>query len=251
MSHQPSCDGRTSGTSLCDVTTITKSPAARARRSTIVLKLTMALTGLIFVGYVLAHMYGNLKVFGGQEAFDSYAHHLRVIGEPILPEKGLLWILRVVLVLSLLVHAYAAFHLWGRAHRARSHKYVKRQAVVSTLSSRTMRWGGLALLFFVVFHILQLTTRTITPGGDSDSPYQRMVNGFAPEQWWVVLIYLVAVVALGMHLRHGLFSAAQTLGLTSTPAAQRVAGRLGLLLGLVVAVGFAIVPLSVLVGIVE
>ena len=211
----------------------------------------MALTGLVFIGYVLAHMLGNLKVFAGQESFDDYAHHLRVFGEPILPENGLLWIVRIVLLVSLLVHAFAAFRLWRRAHKARSHKYVMRQAAVSTLSSRTMRWGGVALLLFVIFHVLHLTTRTITPGSNSDSPYERMVAGFQPELFWVSLIYLAAVFALAMHLRHGVYSAAQTMGLTSTPAAQRAFGAVGMLLALVIAGGFAIVPLSVLVGIVE
>lgn len=211
----------------------------------------MALTGLVFIGYVLAHMFGNLKVFAGKEAFDAYAHHLRVIGEPILPEHGLLWIVRVVLIVSLLVHALSAYYLWARAHGARRTKYVNRKAVASTLSSRTMRWGGTALLLFVIFHVLHLTTRTITPGSDSDSPYERLVAGFQPEQFWVVAIYLAAVFALGMHLRHGLFSAAQTMGFTNTPAARKAFGRLGGLLAVVVAGGFAIVPLSVLVGIVE
>jgi succinate dehydrogenase / fumarate reductase, cytochrome b subunit len=233
------------------VTTLTKSPAARARTSTIVLKIAMALTGLVFIGYVLVHMYGNLKVFAGQEAFDDYAHHLRVFGEPILPENGLLWIVRVVLLVSLLVHAGTAFQLWARAQGARSTKYVRRKAVVATLSSRTMRWGGVALLLFVVFHILHLTTRTITPGGDFDSPYQRMVNGFSPEQWWVAVIYLLAMVALGMHLRHGIWSAAQTLGLTNTPVARARFNALAYVVAIVVAVGFALVPLSVLFGIVE
>jgi succinate dehydrogenase / fumarate reductase, cytochrome b subunit len=211
----------------------------------------MALTGLVFIGYVVAHMLGNLKVFAGQESFDAYAHHLRVFGEPILPENGLLWIVRVVLLVSLLVHAASAFRLWARAHGARSTKYVKRRAVAATLSSRTMRWGGVALLLFVIFHILHLTTRTITPGGDSDSPYQRMVNGFSPEQWYVAAFYLLAVAALGMHLRHGVWSASQTLGLTNSPAARRNANAAAWTVALVVAVGFAIVPLSVLAGIVE
>ena len=233
------------------VTTTTKSPAARARTSTIVLKLAMALTGLVFLGYVLLHMYGNLKVFAGQESFDAYAHHLRVFGEPILPEKGLLWIMRVVLLLSLLVHAGAAFKLWGRNYGARSHKYFRQRAVAATWSSKTMRWGGLTILLFVVFHLLHLTTRTITPGGDSDSPYQRMVNGFAPENWWVAAIYLLAMVALGMHLRHGVWSASQTMGLTNSPEARKVANTLAWVVAVLIAGGFAIVPLSVLVGIVE
>jgi succinate dehydrogenase / fumarate reductase cytochrome b subunit len=211
----------------------------------------MALTGLVFIGYVLAHMFGNLKVFAGQEAFDDYAHHLRVIGEPILPENGLLWIIRIVLLGSLLVHASAAFRLWARASGARSSKYSRRQVVAATLSSRTMRWGGVALLLFVVFHILHLTTRTITPGGDFDSPYERLVTGFAPERWWLAVIYLLAMAALGMHLRHGIWSAGQTLGLTNTPAARTGFNAAAYAVAFVVAVGFAIVPLSVLVGIVE
>ena len=77
----------------------------------------MAVTGLIMIGYLLAHMYGNLKVFSGEAAFNDYAHHLRVLGEPLLPRSGLLWILRVVLLASVLAHMYAAFTLWARARR--------------------------------------------------------------------------------------------------------------------------------------
>ncbi len=222
----------------------------RARRSTIVWKIAMALTGLVFIGYVVAHMYGNLKVFAGQESFDGYAEHLRELGEPILPHAGALWIIRVVLILSLVVHAVAAYRLWARAAGARSHRYAVKKATRSTLSSRTMRWGGTALLLFIAFHILNLTTRTITPGGDSDSPYQRMLNTFAPENWWVTVLYLLAMVALGMHLRHGVFSSAQTLGYTSSQSARAFWNRVGWTVAVVVAVGFAIVPLGILLGLV-
>ena len=211
----------------------------------------MAVTGLIFIGYVLLHMYGNLKVFGGQQAFDEYAHHLRTFGEPILPYGGLLWVVRVVLLASLAVHAVAAYRLWALASRARGQKYVVKKAAAATWSSKTMRWGGTALLLFVVFHILHLTTRTITPGGDSPSPYERMVNGFSPDTWWVAVIYLLAMVALAMHLRHGVWSAGQTLGLTNTAGSRRAFNLAGYTLAVVIAVGFALVPLSVLFGIVE
>jgi succinate dehydrogenase / fumarate reductase cytochrome b subunit len=232
-------------------TTATRAAASRARSSTIAWKLAMALTGLIFIGYVLAHMYGNLKVFAGQESFDEYAHHLREFGEPILPYEGFLWLMRVVLLLALVVHATAAYRLWARAASARSHKYAMKKAAVASLSSRTMRWGGTALLLFIVFHLLHLTTHTINPGGDPESPYVRMVQSFAPENWWVSVVYLLAMVALAMHLRHGTWSAAQTLGLTNT-AGQRAAWNLaGYALALVVAGGFALVPLAALFGIVD
>ena len=210
----------------------------------------MALTGLVFIGYVIAHMYGNLKVFGGAEAFDSYAHHLRELGEPILPHEGALWIIRVVLIVSLVVHTVAAYRLWARAAGARSHRYAMKKATRSTLSSRTMRWGGTALLLFIVFHILNLTTRTITPGGDSDSPYQRMLNTFSPQNWWVTVIYLLAMVALAMHLRHGVFSSAQTLGYTSTPSARAFWNRAAWAVAIVTAGGYALVPLSIILGLV-
>ena len=211
----------------------------------------MALSGLVFIGYVIAHMYGNLKVFGGQQAFDEYAHHLRSIGEPLLPHEGLLWILRVVLILALVVHVTAGYRLWARAAKARNEKYVFRRAMNSSVSSRTMRWGGTALLLFVLFHLLHLTWRVITPGGDSDSPYERLVNGFQPQYWFMTLIYLAALVALAMHLRHGVWSAAQTLGFTNTPAARARWNLAGFATAIVVAGGYALVPLSITLGLVE
>jgi succinate dehydrogenase / fumarate reductase cytochrome b subunit len=236
---------------LFHVTTTTSSPAARARASTIVWKLAMAVSGLVFIGYLILHMYGNLKVFSGQVAFDEYAHHLRVFGEPMLPENGLLWVVRLVLIVSLLVHAGAAFKLWARASNARTTKYQVKKAVAASLSSRVMRWGGVALLLFVIFHLLHLTTHTINPGGNPASPYQRMVNGFSPENWWVPVVYLLAMAALAMHLRHGVWSAAQTLGLTNTAKARARWNVAGYLTALVVAGGFALVPLSILFGIVD
>jgi succinate dehydrogenase / fumarate reductase cytochrome b subunit len=211
----------------------------------------MAVTGIIFVGYVLLHMYGNLKAFSGQESFDEYAEHLRTFGEPILPRSGLLWVLRAVLVLALVVHVAAAYKLWARASGARSHKYAVKRTAVATLSSRTMRWGGTFLLLFLVFHLLEFTFRAVTPGGDSPSPYQRLVNAFAPEVWWVTVIYLLAMLALAMHLRHGVWSAAQTLGLTNTVASRARWNLVGYAVAAVVAGGFTLVPLAILFGIIE
>ncbi|MBD8868654.1 succinate dehydrogenase cytochrome b subunit [Nocardioides donggukensis] len=224
---------------------------SRSTRSTIALKLLMAVTGLVFIGYVLLHMYGNLKVFAGQEAFDEYAHHLRTFGEPMLPYGGLLWTVRVVLLLSIVGHAYAAFALWARAGRARTQKYVVRKAVASTLSSKMMRWGGVALLLFVIFHLLHFTTQTVHPGGVTESPYERVVNSFAPEYWYLTVIYLLAMVALAMHLRHGVWSASQTLGLTNSAASRTRANLAGVFLAVVIAGGFALVPLSILLGLVD
>lgn len=230
--------------------TTTASPRRAGQASTIALKILMAVTGLVFVGYVLLHMYGNLMAFGGQETFDTYAHHLREILTPMLPYGGLLWIMRVLLLASLIGHAGSAFALWARAHRARERRYVVKKAVKASISSRTMRWGGVALLAFIVFHILHLTTHTINPAGtEGDSPYVRLVDSF--QIWWVAAIYLIAMLALAMHLRHGAFSVFQTLGLTQTKQRYRIAQGVGLTLAIVIAGGFALVPLSVLVGIIS
>ena len=229
----------------------------RAARSTVALKLTMAVTGLVFIGYVLLHMYGNLMAFGGMQTYDTYAHHLRTFGQPMLPYGGLLWVVRVVLIVSLVLHVWSALKLWQRAAQARTHKYVVKKNTGSTFASRTMRWGGLALLLFVIWHLIQFTIVKPRLGGPEsaadikESPFLMLLNAFDPTMWWVTVIYLLALVALGLHLRHGVWSAAQTLGLTGTAAARRTAKTAGLVLALVVTVGFAIVPLSILVGIIE
>ena len=324
-----------------------------AARSSIGLKLLMAGTGVIFILYVLLHMYGNLKALAGQESFDTYAHHLRTFGEPMLPYEGLLWIVRVVLILAIVGHLYAAFTLWSRNSGARSQRYAVKKAAHSTLASRTMRWGGVALLAFIVFHLIHFTiakpnlnseasaeavkespyvmisasfdlwwvvliytvaiaalgmhlyaaftlwsrnsgarsqryavkkaahstlaSRTMRWGGVAllafivfhlihftiakpnlnseasaeavkESPYVMISASF--DLWWVVLIYTVAIAALGMHLYHGVWSAAQTMGLTGSATARSRAKALGALIAAVVVVGFLIPPYALFLDLV-
>lgn len=209
----------------------------------------MAITGLVFVGFILAHMYGNLMIFAGEEAFDEYAEHLRTIGTPVFPEKGVLWIARIVLILSLVGHAYAAFALWSRAGSARKTRYaVVSNAVRTVWVSRAMRWGGVALLLFLVFHILHFTTNTIQVNGDFATPAGRLVSSF--ELWWVVLIYVLAVLALGMHLLHGVWAAGMTLGLNTSLAAAERLRIAAVAVAVVVVVGFLLPPLSILFGLI-
>ena len=223
---------------------------ARASRSTITLKLLMAASGVVFIGFVLAHMYGNLKAFSGHDAFNEYAEHLREIGEPMLPHGGLLWILRAGLIGALVVHVTCAVVLARRAGRARTQKYAVRKYNRSTFSSRTMRWGGATLLVFVVWHLLNFTIGKVNPsGGPTNDPYELLVDTF--DLWWMTLIYLVAMVALGMHLRHGLWSAAQTLGLTNNERARRNFKIGGILLAVVVAGGFSLVPIFTVFGVIS
>ena len=229
-------------------TTLVK--GGRASRSTITLKLLMAASGAILITFVLVHMYGNLKAFSGHDAFNEYAHHLRNMGEPYLPREGLLWILRASLILAAVVHIAAAAALWRRAGKARTTKYVMKKNVASSFSSRWMRWGGLTILLFIVWHLLNFTVGKVNiQGGATEDPYNLLVDTF--EIWWMTLIYLVAMVALGMHLHHGTWSAAQTLGLTNNARARRNAKTIGWILAVVIAGGFSLVPLGVLTGIIS
>lgn len=233
--------------------TTTLSPrGTTARSTTIALKLLMAVTGLVFVGYLLLHMYGNLKALTGEEGFNTYAEHLRTFGEPMLPYGGLLWIVRVVLILSLVGHVYAAFALWSRAGSARRTKYA---AVRTAATSKWMRWGGVFLLLFVVWHLIHFTVVKVSPnaakqGVDvTENPYQLVVASF--QVWWMVLIYVAAMVALFMHLKHGVYSAQQTLGWTSSPKAHARARTIGLATAALIVVGFLIPPLSIAFGLID
>ena len=210
----------------------------------------MAASGVVFVAFVLVHMYGNLKAFSGHDAYNEYAAHLRSIGEPELPHEGLLWAIRVALIGSVVVHVACAVVLWRRAGKARTTRYVMRRNLASTFSSRMMRWGGLTILLFLVWHLLNFTIGKVNvAGGSTEDPYDLLVDSF--QVWWLTVIYLVAMAALGMHLRHGVWSAAQTLGLTNNDRARRNANVLGVLLAVVIAGGFSLVPIFTLFGVIS
>jgi succinate dehydrogenase / fumarate reductase cytochrome b subunit len=210
----------------------------------------MAVSGLLFVGFVLGHMYGNLKAFSGHDAFNEYAHHLRTLGEPMLPHEGALWIIRVVLLGSLVVHVYAAFTLWRRSRNARTVKYVVKKHTGAIPASRMMRFGGVALLLFLVWHLLNFTVGKVNvSGGATNDPYNLLVDSF--DVWWLTLIYLAAMAMLGAHLHHGTWSACQTLGITGTERARTLAKRFAFTLAVIISGGFALVPIFVLAGVIE
>jgi succinate dehydrogenase / fumarate reductase cytochrome b subunit len=214
----------------------------------------MAVTGLLLISYLLAHMYGNLKAFAGPEAFNEYAHHLRTLGEPILPYSGALWLIRVVLIISVIGHMYAAFTLWSRARKARGglrryHSNKARLGVQRTYASFTLRWGGLVILLFVIYHLLHLTWNIVHPGGAAAEPYDRLVNGF--QIWSVVLAYTIAVIAVGLHVRHGTWSALTTLGANTSSLARRRLNVLAYAVAGLLTVGFLLPPFAILFGFVS
>ncbi|SDQ46043.1 succinate dehydrogenase / fumarate reductase cytochrome b subunit [Thermostaphylospora chromogena] len=214
-------------------------------------KAVMAVTGVILVLYLVAHVAGNLKIFAGAEAFNEYAHWLRHIGEPAVPGRFVLTLVEVVLAVSVVLHMWAAVSLARRAARARPVRYAAgRKNRASGYAARTMRYGGVIILLFVIWHLLDLTFATVNPAGGEALPYDRMVQGFAPERWPVTLFYAISMIMIGLHLRHGLWSAFQTLGLTSGRTRrplQLVAGAVATLLVL----GFLAVPFAVTIGVVK
>jgi succinate dehydrogenase / fumarate reductase, cytochrome b subunit len=171
----------------------------------------MAVTGLLLVGFLYAHMIGNLKIFFGAETFDHYAHWLRTIGVPLLPQDWYLWIQRFVLTVAVIGHIVAATILARRARKARPVRYVHRTKVQGSYAARTMRWGGVIILLFVIYHIAQLTFGKFHPDFIEGDVYHNFVTGF--QVWWVSAIYIIANLALGMHLYHGLWSMFNSLGL--------------------------------------
>lgn len=209
----------------------------------------MAVTGLVLVLFLVAHMLGNLKIFTGQTSFDHYAEWLREIGAPLLPGVWFLWILRTVLLVAVLAHLAAATTLALRARAARPVRYAHRRPVRGSYAARTMRWGGVIILLFVIYHILDLTTGTLNPVGDPTRPYANVVADFAPDRWYVTLFYTLAIVALGFHLRHGVFSALRSLG-QQTPRGERRARTIALAAAVVLCAGYLVVPFAVLTGLV-
>ena len=233
------------------VAVLTKAPKAPSlKSSTVSLKILMAVTGLLLVAFLFAHMAGNLKIFVGAESFDHYAHWLRRIGTPLLPETWYLWIQRTVLTVALIGHVAAATILTRRARQARPVRYAHRPKVQGSYAARTMRWGGVIVLLFVIYHILDLTTGTLNPIGDKAHPHANVVADFAPGRWYVTVVYTLAVVAVGFHLRHGLFSAVRTLG-QQTPRGEQRAKAVSLALSITLVAGYLSVPFAVLTGLVR
>lgn len=215
--------------------------------STVGKKAVMAVSGLVMLLYLVVHAFGNLKIFFGPGTFNDYAHWLRTIGEPFLHYGWALWIIRVGLVVAVVAHGVCAYQLSRRDLRSRPVGYAHTRARCS-YATRTMRWGGVILGLFIVWHLLDLTTGTVQPGFEPGHPYQNVVAAF--HDWWNNVIYIVAMLALGLHVRHGFWSAAQTLGAGSATRDRVLKGTADAL-ALVLTAGFIAVPVGVMTGIVS
>ena len=206
-------------------------------------KVVMGVTGLIGIGFVILHSLGNLLIFQGSTALNSYSHFLKSSAE-------LLWALRITLIVAVTLHVIAAVQLTRQSRAARPIGYVKHQSQVATVASRTMRWGGVLILVFIVFHILHFTTGTIRPAGvfSHEDVYANVVSSF--RIWWVALFYVVSMIALGFHLFHGAWSSMRSIGV-SPPSPRPLHRRISLAIAVLVWAAFTAVPVAVFSGLVR
>ena len=217
-------------------------------RSAIGKKYVMAASGIVLMVYVVAHMVGNLKLYLGAAELNEYAEWLRDVGYPALPHSGLLWIMRSVLIVAFVLHLHAAYALTMMNRRARPTRYQsRRDYIAADFASRTMRWTGIIVLLFIVFHLLDLTWGTVNPDFVKGDVYRNVVASF--QRVPVALFYVVANLALGLHLYHGAWSLFQSLGV-SNPRFNHWRRYFAVAFAAVVTLGNITFPIAVLTGVV-
>jgi succinate dehydrogenase / fumarate reductase, cytochrome b subunit len=206
-------------------------------------KVVMALTGIVLFGFVTVHMLGNLQAYLGREPMNHYAEFLHTM-----LHGGGIWVFRGVLLASVILHAWAALSLTLANWAARPVGYRARQHQAATLASRTMRWSGVILGAFIVYHLLHLTTGTVHPDFVKGDAYHNFVTGFQSVP--AAAFYVVAQVCLGFHLWHGVWSLTQTLGL-SHPRYDVLRRRFAYVMAILVAGVNLSFPIAVLAGVIR
>jgi succinate dehydrogenase / fumarate reductase cytochrome b subunit len=217
-------------------------------RSTIGKKYVMAITGLIWFGYLIVHLWGNLKIYAGPLFLDEYASFLRTMGEPFFGYSQVLWIARIILIPAFILHVWAAFQLTARDRASRPRGYAMRRNVESNIASRTMIYGGVFILLFVIYHLLDFTFGTVNPSFEEGQVAHNVVASFSVLP--VAIFYIVAMVAVGLHLFHGIWSTFQTLGWNNART-NRLIRNLATFFALALTVGNISIPLAVLAGVVK
>ncbi|MGP6174771.1 succinate dehydrogenase cytochrome b subunit [Corynebacterium sp. A21] len=234
---------------------ITEKPLReRPKYPTWALKLTMAITGLLFGLYVLVHMIGNMKVFmspypDGGHPLDTYGEFLRTVGDPVLPREGILWIIRIVLLVAVVLHVYGAFALQSRASKSRG-KFRRTNLVggLNSFSTRTMLITGIILLAFIIFHVLDLTVGLAPAAAEvfqHGEVYANLIASFS--RWPAAVFYIIAMVVLFLHLSHGIWLAVSDLGIVGKRW-RAILLVVAYAVPAVVMIGNISIPLSVLFG---
>jgi succinate dehydrogenase / fumarate reductase cytochrome b subunit len=209
----------------------------------------MAVTGIVLMGYVLLHMIGNLKIFLGPEHLNEYGEFLRDFGEPALPRSTILWLLRIGLTTAFLLHLHAAYVLTLTNRRSRAGGYKsKRDYVAASYASRTMRWSGIIVLLFLVYHLADLTWGWFNPDFVRGDVYHNVVESLS--QPLIAALYIVAMIALGFHLFHGAWSMFQSLG-ANNPRFNRWRRWFAWTFTAVVVAGNLSIPILVQLGVID
>ena len=216
-------------------------------------KYVMAITGIIGIGFVIAHMVGNLKMYlgkvDGEYDLDVYGEFLRELLVPILPRTVALWLLRIVLIAALALHLHAAYSLTVMNRRARPTKYQsKRDYVAADFAARTMRWTGIIVLLFLFWHLADFTWGWFNPGFVRGAVYRNVDASLSRLP--VAILYIVANIALGIHLFHGTWSLFQSLG-WNNPRFNQWRRGLATLIATIIVVGNVSFPIAVQAGIVD
>ena len=203
----------------------------------------MAVTGAILFVFVIGHLLGNLQVYEGPAKLNAYGAFLHNIGE-------ILWPARIILLICVTLHIIATVQLALLKKRARPIGYSRKQAIASSYASRTMYWSGPIVLAFIIFHLLHLTAGYIHPGAAyiEGDVYHNVVSGF--QVWWVSLSYIVAISLLGLHLRHGLWSMFQSVGILQLQHTATLKAT-AMVIALLIVLGYISIPISVLLGLVK
>jgi succinate dehydrogenase / fumarate reductase cytochrome b subunit len=210
-------------------------------RSSVGKKAVMAGTGILMVAYLITHVLANLLVFQGPAKINAYSRFLHGTG-------GALWAARLVLFVAVVLHIVAAVQLTARRRAARPVGYAAgRETQVATFAALTIRWGGVLILVFLVYHILHFTLGAVHPSFVEGDPYHNVVAGFTNPL--VVVFYEIALAAVGLHLYHGVWSSGRSLGM-SAPSPRPLRRQLALALAVLVWAGFAVIPVAVYAGMV-
>ncbi len=217
---------------------------ARFWQSTNGKKAVMAVTGMLMFLFVIGHLLGNLLIFAGSKTINDYARLLHF-------DETLLWIIRTVLIIAIVLHIIATVQLAIRNKKARPIGYSRRRPINSSYASRTMYWSGPIVLAFVIFHLLQFTSGTIHPHSQfiPGDVYHNVVAGF--EVWWVSAWYIFAIALLSLHLRHGLWSMLQSVGLSHSLQRERVFKQVALVIAVLIFLGYISIPASIMLGFIK
>ena len=216
-------------------------PPARFFDSVLGKKVVMAVSGVILFAFVVGHLAGNLQIFEGPQKINAYARFLRSM-------PTLLWGTRIVLLVMVVLHIWSSVQLGVRKVKGRPVAYTKKEAIASSYASRTMYWSGPIILAFVIYHLLDLTFGAVHPGFQEGNIYANMIGSFRVVP--VSIFYIVAILLLGLHLYHGLWSMFQTLGLGHPRYTPWYKG-FARVFSVIIVAGFISIPIAVMTGLVR